>query len=75
MQRRRFLAGAALITPERLANTDPFQPIKEIVGSGPFLFLAHERAVGSRVSYAKSRTYVPRPNGRVLERPADLTRT
>jgi peptide/nickel transport system substrate-binding protein len=49
--------------PERLANTDPFQTIKEVVGSGPFRFVADERVVGSKVVYTRNPTYVPRPNG------------
>ncbi|HET6608071.1 MAG TPA: ABC transporter substrate-binding protein [Rhodopila sp.] len=56
---------ALVIMPERLANTDPYTAIKEIVGSGPFLFKADERVVGSRVVYTKSPTYVPRASGAV----------
>ena len=33
--------------PERLANTDPFTQITEMVGSGPFRFVANERVAGS----------------------------
>lgn len=54
---------ALVVMPERIANGDPFQQIKEIVGSGPFTFVADERVVGSRVVYAKNPHYVPRPNG------------
>ena len=54
---------ALLVMPERLATTDPFQPIKEIVGSGPFRFVANERVVGSKVVYARNQDYVPRPDG------------
>ncbi len=46
--------------PERLANTDPFRQITEMVGSGPFRFLADERVPGSRNVYAKFDRYVPR---------------
>ncbi len=56
---------ALVVMPERFANTDPFIAIKEIVGSGPFIFKADERVVGSRVVYEKSPTYVPRPGGSV----------
>ncbi|HVY14725.1 MAG TPA: ABC transporter substrate-binding protein [Rhodopila sp.] len=56
---------ALVIMPERLANTDPFTAITEIVGSGPFTFVASERVVGSRVVYAKNKDYVPRPSGTV----------
>lgn len=51
------------IMPERIANTDPFTQIKEIIGSGPFRYLATERVPGSFNAYAKFDKYVPRPNG------------
>lgn len=54
---------ALVVMPERLANTDPFQPIKEVIGSGPFRFLPNERVVGSRVVYEKNTAYVPRADG------------
>jgi peptide/nickel transport system substrate-binding protein len=54
---------ALVVMPERLANTDPFQSIKEVVGSGPFRFEASERVVGSKVVYTRNTGYVPRPNG------------
>ena len=54
---------ALVVMPERLASTDPFQSIKEIVGSGPFRFEAAERVVGSKVVYTRNPDYVPRPNG------------
>ena len=50
--------------PERLALTDPFKPITEIIGSGPFRFLANERVPGSRNVYAKFDKYVPRQGGK-----------
>jgi peptide/nickel transport system substrate-binding protein len=56
---------ALVIMPERLANTDPFTQIKEIVGSGPFTFVADERIVGSRVVYKKNPGYVPLSSGTV----------
>jgi peptide/nickel transport system substrate-binding protein len=49
--------------PERLAKTDPFQQVTEMVGSGPFRFVANERVTGSRVVYEKFASYVPRPEG------------
>ena len=51
--------------PERLANTDAFAQIKEIVGSGPFRYVADERVQGVRNVYAKFDQYVPRPDGAV----------
>ena len=53
------------IMPERLARTDPYTQVTEMVGSGPFRFVAAERVPGSRVVYEKNRAYVPRPNGEV----------
>ena len=50
--------------PERLANTDPFKQVTEMVGSGPFRFLADERVAGSRNVYAKFEKYVLREGQR-----------
>jgi peptide/nickel transport system substrate-binding protein len=54
---------ALCIMPERLAVTDPYQPIKDIVGSGPFKWVADERIVGARVVYERNVEYRPRENG------------
>jgi peptide/nickel transport system substrate-binding protein len=51
------------IMPERLALTDPSRQVTEMVGSGPFRFLAGERVAGSFVAYARFEGYVPRPDG------------
>lgn len=51
------------IMPERLALTDPFQSIKEIVGSGPFKWVADERLTGARAVYARYDGYRPRESG------------
>lgn len=51
------------IMPERLARTDPFTQVTEMVGSGPFRFKADERVVGSRVVYERFDGYVPREGG------------
>ncbi len=48
------------IMPERVAKTDPFTPIKDATGSGPFRFIADEWVPGSKVAYAKFGGYVPR---------------
>ena len=53
-------AVVPFIMPERIARTDPFQQITEIVGSGPYRFLPGEYVSGSRVAYAKFDGYVPR---------------
>ena len=46
--------------PERLAKTDPFQQVTEMVGSGPYRFLANEYVSGSRMAYARFDRYQPR---------------
>lgn len=51
------------IMPERLASNDPSKPVTEMVGSGPFRFLADERVQGSRFVYERFAGYVPRPSG------------
>jgi peptide/nickel transport system substrate-binding protein len=49
--------------PERLARTDPFTQVAEIVGSGPYRFIAGERVPGARVVYERFAAYVPRAEG------------
>jgi peptide/nickel transport system substrate-binding protein len=49
--------------PERLAKTDPFKPIPEMVGSGPFKWNAKERVVGSLAVYERFAGYKPRESG------------
>ena len=49
--------------PERLAKTDPFKAITEMVGSGPFTWNAQERVAGSRAVYDRNAAYVPRQDG------------
>ncbi len=53
----------AAMMPERLAKTDPFTQITEVVGSGPFRFVPKERNAGHIVVYEKFADYVPRPSG------------
>ena len=48
------------IMPERLARTDPYKQVPEIVGSGPFRWVADEFVTGSRAVYARNDRYVPR---------------
>ena len=55
---------SACIMPERIARTDGNAQIPEVVGSGPLRFVANERVPGSKVVFARSETYVPRPDGR-----------
>ncbi len=53
----------AFIMPERLANTDASTQVTEMVGSGPFRFIANEHVVGARTVYEKFEGYVPREGG------------
>ena len=53
----------AAMMPERLAKTDPFTQVTEVVGSGPFKFVAKERNAGHIVVYERNADYVPRPSG------------
>lgn len=49
--------------PERLALTDAFKPVAEIIGSGPFRYLADERVPGAHNAYARFEGYKPRETG------------
>src|SRR3984957_10766080 len=48
------------IMPERLAKTDPAKQVTEMVGSGPYKFVAAEYNTGNRVVYEKNDAYIPR---------------
>jgi len=49
--------------PERLAKTDPFKQITEMVGSGPFKWNTAERVVGALAVYERNSAYQPRSGG------------
>jgi peptide/nickel transport system substrate-binding protein len=51
------------VMPERLAKTPGTQQVTEMVGSGPFRFIANERVPGSLAVYERFAGYVPRPTG------------
>ena len=53
----------APIMPARLASVPPTQQVKEVIGGGPFRFLASERVPGSRMVYERFDGYVPRQDG------------
>ncbi|MBN8875354.1 MAG: ABC transporter substrate-binding protein [Rhodospirillales bacterium] len=53
----------AAIMPERLARTPATTRLTEMVGSGPYRYLASERVAGARNVYARFEGYVPRPTG------------
>jgi len=54
-------APIPFIMPERLANTDAFQQVREVVGSGPYRFKADEFNSGSMVVYERFADYQPTP--------------
>lgn len=58
-------ANVCVIMPERLATTDAFRPVSEVVGSGPFRFKGDERVPGVRVVYERNPAYRPRADGTV----------
>jgi peptide/nickel transport system substrate-binding protein len=51
------------VMPERLAATSPYQPVKEVVGSGPFRFLSEEHISGAKAAFARFEQYQPRSSG------------
>src|SRR3981081_822560 len=58
---RQSNSPVACIMPERIAKTDPFKPITEIVGSGPMKCPISEWVAGSLAVFEKFDGYVPRP--------------
>ena len=42
-----------VMMPERLAATDPYKQVAEVVGCGPFRFLKDEYVSGSRAAFAR----------------------
>jgi len=53
------------IMPERLAASSPFKPVAEMVGSGPYRFLADEHISGARAAYERFSLYQSRAGGPV----------
>jgi peptide/nickel transport system substrate-binding protein len=53
-------SNVPFMMPERIARTDPNTQITEVIGSGPFRFVAEEWVPGSKVVYEKFKEYVPR---------------
>jgi peptide/nickel transport system substrate-binding protein len=51
---------APFMMPERLAKTDPYQQVTEMIGSGPFKFVKEEFEPGNKIVYVKNTDYVPR---------------
>ncbi len=48
------------IMPERIAQTDPFQQVRETIGSGPFKFVRDEWNPGQRAVWDRNERYVAR---------------
>ena len=59
-QMRYALSQGCYVMPERMALVPSNQPIKEFVGSGPFVFHAAEWVSGVRSVYTKFDRYLPR---------------
>ena len=53
-------SNTPFIMPERVAKTDAFQQVTEVIGSGPFKFLKEEWVPGSKAVFVKNADYVPR---------------
>ena len=53
-------SNVPFMMPKRLAETDPFEQVPEIIGSGPFKFSKDEWVPGAKVVYTKNEDYVPR---------------
>ncbi|MDR3535949.1 MAG: ABC transporter substrate-binding protein [Acetobacteraceae bacterium] len=49
-----------VIMPERLAETDPFKQVPEVIGSGPFRYVPDEYVSGHRAVFARFERYHPR---------------
>ncbi len=50
-----------VVMPARIAAaTPPTQPVREVVGSGPFVFLREEWIPGERTFFRRNERYVPR---------------
>jgi ABC-type transport system substrate-binding protein len=53
------VAPPCFIMPERLARTDAFTQLREVMGSGPYRFLADEFVAGSQAGFARFEGYQP----------------
>lgn len=49
-----------LMMPERVALTDPFKQITEVIGSGPFRWVRDEYVIASHAAFARFDRYTPR---------------
>ncbi len=53
------VAPPCFIMPERLARTDAFTQLREVVGSGPYRFIAGDFVAGSGAAFSRNHDYVP----------------
>jgi peptide/nickel transport system substrate-binding protein len=53
-------SNVPFMMPARIASTSPEEPIKEVVGSGPFKFARDDWQPGQQVVYVRNHDYVPR---------------
>jgi peptide/nickel transport system substrate-binding protein len=55
-------SNVPFMMPKKTAETDPMQQIKveDVIGSGPFIFLANEWKPGEKIVYVKNPKYKPR---------------
>ncbi len=53
-------SNVPFMMPERHAETDPFEQVPEVIGSGPFMFVKEEWIPGVKVVYVRNPDYVAR---------------
>ncbi len=53
------VAPPCFIMPERLAQTDAFTQLREVVGSGPYRFIPGDFVAGNGAGFARNAAYVP----------------
>ncbi|MEO1197611.1 MAG: ABC transporter substrate-binding protein [Pseudomonadota bacterium] len=53
-------SNVPFMMPKRLAETDPFEQIPDVIGSGPYRFVTDEWQPGALTVYEKFEGYVPR---------------
>ena len=73
----RYGLANCFVLPERLAKTSAFTEVKEMIGSGPFTFLAEERVIGHSAAFRRNPGYTARqeaPSGFAGGRPLHLER-
>ncbi len=53
-------SNVPFMMPKRVAETDPFTPIQDATGSGPYVFQKDKFVPGAQAVYTKNTAYVPR---------------